>query len=186
MTCAATEALATAVFLCDGGGRVQNLTPSAEAMVAGPGPLVLEAQILACRSAEGTSALLAAIDVVARNSGGPASSIAVRNQCGCLLFLDITALPPLAGMLTAMSYVIVAIRLPRPPMLARALARQLGLTEAEAEVARALAQGEERLSIARRRGVSLGTIRAQLKGIFVKLGVSREAELIAKIYQVSS
>lgn len=184
MTCGAIEAMGAAAFLCDAGGKVRNLTPSAEALVDGRGPLTLKAQVLGCRSPESARTLSSAIELAARNPATPVRTIVVKDERGVPLVLDVAALPPLPGMLAFTPRAIVTARPPRPPAPAGILMTVYGLTQAEADVARALAQGDARESIAERRGVAVGTIRAQLKGIFGKLGVSREAELIAKIYQV--
>lgn len=55
----------------------------------------------------------------------------------------------------------------------------LGLTPAEAEVARWMADGVAREEIAARRQASLGTVNSQIKSIFLKTQVTREAELVA-------
>jgi DNA-binding CsgD family transcriptional regulator len=53
--------------------------------------------------------------------------------------------------------------------------RQLyGLTAAEARVACLIADGEEVEGIARQLGVSIATVRTQLKSVFAKMGVSRQ------------
>lgn len=64
--------------------------------------------------------------------------------------------------------------LPWEPVLRQAF----GCTKAEASVAVALAQGRDIDEIAHMRGVSLGTIRAQIKGIFAKTNTRRQAELV--------
>ncbi len=56
-----------------------------------------------------------------------------------------------------------------------------GLTPAEADIALHLARGLARADIARSRQVSIATIKTQLKPIYQKLGVSCEAELVARI-----
>ncbi len=53
-----------------------------------------------------------------------------------------------------------------------------GLTSAEIEIAFALGQGLPRSVIAEQRGARIGTVRQQIKSIFAKLGINREAELI--------
>jgi DNA-binding CsgD family transcriptional regulator len=65
--------------------------------------------------------------------------------------------------------------LPWEPVLRQAF----GCTRAEASVAVALAQGSDIDEIAQLRGVSPGTIRAQIKGIFAKTNTRRQAELVA-------
>jgi DNA-binding CsgD family transcriptional regulator len=61
-----------------------------------------------------------------------------------------------------------------------------GLTTAEARVAVLIAEGDEVEAIARRLGVSVATVRTQLKSIFAKLGVSRQlgvAQLVRSLPQ---
>lgn len=58
------------------------------------------------------------------------------------------------------------------------LRESYGLTAAEASVAVCLAGGLSTNEIAERRQVSRGTVRSQLKQIFVKLGVRRQAEVV--------
>jgi len=55
------------------------------------------------------------------------------------------------------------------------------LSPAEADVALRLAEGATRSGIAEARRASLATVRAQLKSIFAKVGVEREAELIVRL-----
>jgi DNA-binding CsgD family transcriptional regulator len=52
------------------------------------------------------------------------------------------------------------------------------LTPAEAKVARAIAAGKTADDFAREAGVAVGTARQQLKSVFSKTGVSRQAELV--------
>jgi DNA-binding CsgD family transcriptional regulator len=53
-----------------------------------------------------------------------------------------------------------------------------GLTAAEARVAQAIYQGDTPAQAAEHLGVTVGTLRSQLKAIFAKTGASRQAELI--------
>lgn len=53
------------------------------------------------------------------------------------------------------------------------------LSAAEAAVARSLAQGRTPAEIARARGVSLATVRAQVRAILAKTGRTRQSELVA-------
>ena len=60
---------------------------------------------------------------------------------------------------------------------ARALRELFGLSLSEAEIALRIAAGRTAAEIAQERHVSIGTIRAQLKSAFVKLGCSRQTDL---------
>ncbi len=56
-----------------------------------------------------------------------------------------------------------------------------GLTPAEAEVAKRLAQGNDLAHIASHNRTTLHTVRNQLKSIFAKTGTSRQAELVSRL-----
>jgi DNA-binding CsgD family transcriptional regulator len=56
------------------------------------------------------------------------------------------------------------------------------LTPAEARAAIAIAEGETPERIAARRGVSISTVRTQLRSVFEKLGVSRQSEMVACLF----
>ena len=58
-------------------------------------------------------------------------------------------------------------------------ARALGLTHGEASLALALVRGETVTENAKRRGVSIHTVRSQLRNIRDKLGLSRQSQLIS-------
>jgi DNA-binding CsgD family transcriptional regulator len=59
------------------------------------------------------------------------------------------------------------------------LRRAFGLTRREARVASALATGLQLREIAALHGLGMGTVRSQLKSVFVKTGTNRQPELVA-------
>ena len=61
------------------------------------------------------------------------------------------------------------------------LIKAFGLTSAEAQVAALIHEGWNRVSVAKRRGASINTVRAQMKTIFKKLGVRSQLQLVKKI-----
>lgn len=66
------------------------------------------------------------------------------------------------------------------------LQKALGLTLAEADVAKLMVEGLSRDQVADLRGSSAGTVHAQIKSLFRKSDVSREAELVALIARLLS
>jgi DNA-binding CsgD family transcriptional regulator/PAS domain-containing protein len=70
-----------------------------------------------------------------------------------------------------------------PETPAGALARLYGLTRAEARVVHALASGQRIEDIAEQSQRSLSTVRTQLKQVFQKTGVRRQAELVRLVIQ---
>jgi DNA-binding CsgD family transcriptional regulator len=70
------------------------------------------------------------------------------------------------------------------PDLGRILAQRFGLTVAEAEVAVAVHDGQTLDAIADRRGVSIHTVRHQVKAAMAKLGVRRQTDLVREIQRL--
>lgn len=177
----ALEAAGTAAFLCDGSGRVRSMTLRAQALVGPGGPLALKDGELRGVSEDATRRLRAAISVAAGDPLAPHRTIGLggrrRNA------VEIAPLPRVESSLGFAPRVIVTVRSRREPPPAEALINLFDLTAAEAEVAHAVSNGVSRAAIAAVRGVSVETIRAQLKSVYAKLGVSREAEMIARINQ---
>jgi DNA-binding CsgD family transcriptional regulator len=67
----------------------------------------------------------------------------------------------------------------RPGPSANTLRSAFGLTRREARVASALATGMRLQDVAAAHGVGMGTVRSQLKSIFMKTGTNRQSELVA-------
>ena len=67
-----------------------------------------------------------------------------------------------------------------------ALASAFGFTAAESAIAASLAEGRSRQEIARDRGVTVETLRGQLKTLYAKTGCGREAELVALLAGMSA
>lgn len=61
---------------------------------------------------------------------------------------------------------------------AEVLGRRYGLTPAEARLAEAIVGGDRLSEAAERFGVTLGTVRIQLKAIFAKTGARSQADLV--------
>lgn len=61
------------------------------------------------------------------------------------------------------------------------LQRLFGLTPAEADMTEILAKGESLEAIAEVRGVSVDTVRTQLRTVFKKTGMHRQAELVSAV-----
>jgi DNA-binding CsgD family transcriptional regulator len=68
--------------------------------------------------------------------------------------------------------------------LATALKSRFALSAAETDIALALAEGRTMMQIVRMRGVSLHTVRAQLKAIFHKTGARSQAQLVAMVLRL--
>lgn len=176
----ALEHAGVAAFLCDLDGAVCAMTARAE-------QLALEARLVTVRRHRLAAARGADAQVLDRAMAGAlASDLGVETALigpeGGRAVVHVRALAEADWGLPFRARLMVIVRQgPRKPS-ADVLRLAFGLTPAEAEIALALAEGRPREAVAARRGVSLGTLRQQVKAIFAKVGVSREAELILAIH----
>jgi DNA-binding CsgD family transcriptional regulator len=73
-----------------------------------------------------------------------------------------------------------------PPLHPRLLVDTYGLTISEAEVAVLLAGGLDLEEIGQMRSVLTGTLRAQLRSIYAKVGVEKQSQMTAAIWRLAS
>lgn len=71
------------------------------------------------------------------------------------------------------------------PMNGREAMAIFGLTSAEARLAVQLAAGSNLDEIADRNGLQVSTLRAQLRSVYSKTGITRQFELVARIWRAS-
>ena len=187
MIAGAFEAMNTAVFVCDRDGHVQALTCAAEAKLRKPGGLRLIRNKLVADRPDDDRALQSALRCVLDDSiptpGGfqfwlQADPIALHgNRC------EVLPLPRKEWTFGFEPRAIVAWHVSADIGETRQqqLRDLLGLTQAEAEIAILAANGSSREEIARTRGATANTVGSQLKSIFAKADVTREAELVALV-----
>lgn len=72
------------------------------------------------------------------------------------------------------------------PMPADELTDLMGLSPAEADISIKLASGLSPVEIAAAQGVSVGTVRAQLRSVYLKTGVRKQADLVASIWRLAA
>jgi DNA-binding CsgD family transcriptional regulator len=184
----ALEALSFAAFICDRLGSVKDMTPAAEAIVTQGQLLQLRhGQLRAIMPLE-QEQLHHAISAAAIGlalPGAPLLRTVVlhAHQESKLLVLDVIALSSRPHEFSFMPRVLVVARGNKTAkdQIASVLQLGFGLTVAEAEIAGLLADGLAIDAIAFKRGVTEGTVRSQVKTVFGKLGVSRQAELVARL-----
>jgi DNA-binding CsgD family transcriptional regulator len=102
------------------------------------------------------------------------------------LVLEIFPLPALSYQFNFEPRVLVVARGARNSNVRRSAILQAAyeLTSAETEIAQLLADGRSAEFISTNRGVVVGTVRAQIKAIMTKLGVSRQVELVVRLGQL--
>lgn len=183
------ETMDAAVFVCDGRGRVIALTPSAEAAMrdAGPASLRLSNNRLSAYRPDDDRRLQSGLQAMLTPSGAAPAPVQLwlEGESGppSGRLCEIFPLPRRQWGLGFEARMIVVLRAPASISAARhtMLTRILGLTPAEADVASLIAEGFSRDEIAARRNVSPQTVHTQIKTIFAKADVSREAQLAALI-----
>jgi len=171
----ALGAASVAGLVVDGAGRVLSMTPMASQAITSE-------EVLAERTA-GTAVMLnsCARSAVERFQVNPQleGASAVIEASGGPLLLEIKRLwrdeTGPAGQL-----LVLVVRHPstRDPLADR-LRVTFDLTPAEASVALALCTGKSPDEIAENRGVKIDTVRTQLRTLFSKLRVKRQAELVS-------
>lgn len=186
------EQLSHAAFACDVTGRVTVMTPAAEAIIRSGRHLAVKRGRLLAEHPEDarvlTHALAAAAAPVAVSAAPLLTSVVLKSPAAPTEFLlaDVIRLPLRALSFEQAPRVLVVVRGSENSLrgLTDTLRTAFGLTPAEADVALMLAEGHSPEQIAGRREVSAGTVRIQVKKVYQKLGVSRQAELVARLRPV--
>ncbi|TCM18920.1 DNA-binding CsgD family transcriptional regulator [Novosphingobium sp. PhB165] len=173
------EAFQSPAILLDSLGRVCDATETARALL-GPGTLQVRAGTLHASRPDVDRLLQKRIAAALAGAADGPADLWLRSDTD-LLLIDVRTLPRHDWSFGFAPRVIVTLRAPLGPAQAqgRTIGTALGLTAAEGEVVALLAHGHSRQEAANLRGVSVQTVIAQLRTIFQKCGVNREAELVA-------
>lgn len=197
VTLAALEDLAIGVIITDRDGRTIFINRGADRLLCSGSGLSVQQGRLVADTPAATSLLRATI----RSSAGPLEGLlsapgkrgaaAPHHGLVRLPLRDGGSLPILVGPLRggysaaplgfADRPAILFVRAPKPDGYGtdeRRLAKLYDLTPAEARLMGALLAGMEPKSYAKEIGVSLNTVKTQLKSLFTKTGQHRQAELI--------
>jgi DNA-binding CsgD family transcriptional regulator len=192
----ALEAISIPAFVCDGWGRVRELTPAAEALVSQGRGLQLRLGRLSTSLPAETQALNDAIEravsALGRTSpGGPRNTTVIVRKSEhdtTPLVLDVIALPNHRFGFTFVPRVLVLLRgagVNAAGNRRTAILRSVyGMTEAETEIALQLYAGKSPEEIASARSVSVATVRTQIKSLLTKSGARRQVELVARLGQM--
>lgn len=184
----ALDALTLAVFVCNRLGIVRAITEEADRVLSrGSFLRVRQGQLRTAHAAENVKLAeaihLAAANMATPNGAGPFSTVVVRDCDGRATALDVVPLPRRNNVFghEPRALVVVRTRMRDDARTLALLQMAYRLTLAEAQVAMQLADGESPERIALRRGVAISTVRVQIRTIFVKFGVRRQSELVARL-----
>lgn len=187
----AMEAMSLAAFACDHVGQVMAMTPQAEDLLSSGRFLKLQLNCLAAELPQDSLALdqtIRAAIAGLRRPGPPLmKSLFIRSLRGDktpdTIIVDVISLParPFTFSFTPRALVLVRGAKRDDQQLIAALKAAFLLTDAEAQIAMQLANGQKPETIAEAREVSVATIRSQIKSIYEKMGINRQGELVARL-----
>jgi DNA-binding CsgD family transcriptional regulator len=185
------ESLSIPAFVCDRAGRVQSMTPAAESLSASGEVLQIKGELLQGTNEVDQRSLQDAIEKAAGATGLTdrlPTSVIMRpaRTTSAPVILDVIRLPSRTLELGIDVRVLIVPQGGAAGESRRRLLLQTiyKLTAAETDVAMQLAQGRTAEVIAEDRGVAIATVRAQIKSILAKLGMSRQVELVARLGQL--
>lgn len=178
----AMEAVRATAFFCDEAGRVCGMTAPAEALLSAGDGLRLRNGVLTTACEADRRGLEAAL-AQARAGAAPAFAVVARRLGGDdRLILEVAPLPSSGGPgFGPRALVLVHGAGVDEARVATAARSLYGLSASESAIAAQLAAGRSPAAIAHERQVSLGTVRAQVRRIYEKVGVSSQLELAARL-----
>lgn len=180
----AFDEMAAGIVLLDCNGNVLLMNRSATALLErADGLLIRNRKLRACRGSETArlDALTSGLATIGTLPGVVAGgAVLISRLASAPLTVTVAPLPVPATPLTHQASSIVFIHDPEQEVqLPRALLEEgYGLTPAEAQLALSLVKGYSLQEVADLGGVTHNTVRSQLKNIFLKTGVQRQAQLM--------
>ncbi|MEJ0051744.1 MAG: LuxR C-terminal-related transcriptional regulator [Methylovirgula sp.] len=178
----------TGAALLDYAGRVTLMNPEAERLLNSAARL--QGGMIIPHDRDATAALRRMIGMATSPglllSGDLTEMVALKRPQGRPLFLRIAPLVNARADMFQMAKAILTIIDPydRPDIAHDRLMRLLGLTPAEARVAKELARGATLAEIADEFNLSMKTVRTQLRSIFAKTETHRQSDLIALLMRI--
>lgn len=176
------DLIGAAAFICDRRGRVVGLTRAARELLRIDTNLSLAGDRLTLRHGDGLADLSALAQSALTTNGPPPLMLTRAEGLDPVMAIEALALEDADGEFGFGAAVLLQIRRSQiPASIASRLSRLFGLSGAEAEIARALLNGQSPEEIAQHRNVALGTVRAQVRGVYAKLNVSAQLQFAALV-----
>lgn len=179
---AAVDMLRMPVCVVDKDCRIIYANPAAEELLARGEAVKVTSGRLWCTRPDADQLLCRAVSLASRQPR-KASAFSPEPEASAVTRLQIRAVP-LAPQLPLAQYghgnlVLLFLARGSPPPQPYELQQLFGLTQAEAELVRLLAQGAHPDLCAARRGVSIATVRTQLQSVYAKTGAGSQAQLLS-------
>ena len=169
------DLLRCAAVVCDEAGAVQWTNRSARLLLQAGSPLGVQTGLLRGAQPAQTARLRQEIAGAARSADGAPRWLAMQRD-GRSLHMALQGQPAEDGQARVLLLITDSRSLVDTPP--DTWCQLLGVTPAEARLVAALAQGRTLEAHAAQRGVSLGTVRNQLKQVLAKTGTTRQADLV--------
>jgi DNA-binding CsgD family transcriptional regulator len=172
------DALGQAMLLVSSTGRLLHQNAAAADVIARSGAIAVREGLLVGTSTRGERLLRHLVAGALAPDSPEAGAAALPCPDGARLELTAIAVP--AGGVRH-----VLLTGPNPwrsdPTMKQRLRSLYNLSPGEATLALALAEGSTPADVAEERGVSLATVRTQIKNIAAKLGCNRQSDIVARV-----
>lgn len=176
-TASVLNALGQPIFLLSSSGRLVHANAAAERLLNGRAGLVLKQGVLSATWPAAARDIHAAVARAVAQTAPVAGAVAVPLANGEQLRLSVIAVPDAAK--GTRNVLLTALEAPRSDQTIQARLRDFyGLSAGEASIAAMLAGGDSPLEIAEQRGVSIATVRTQIKAVAAKLGCHRLTDIV--------
>lgn len=184
------EQVEMGVVATDSAGRVLFINTQAEAMLKASSRVVIRDGRLSAIDTTLDVQLRKALKAAARGASSTSLPVPARTPNGEELLMTVAPLgdtTPMWSMLSCPSVLLLIRSRSRLRILTAAQLMQLfRFTPAEARVARALAQGQSAEGYAIDAGISLTTVRTQLRSVLDKTGTHRQTDLVRLLVSIMS
>lgn len=177
------DQLPVGLVLADGSSRVIQINRFAQQIFAARDGLDVRNNVLTAERHDDSMAIRAAVaKVVAHHGDGGKTLLVARDHGHRPYVVLISPVSPSAsaffGQSRRLALLLISDPERRPKSLDRHLIDTFCLSRKEAELATAVFEGKHFSDIAEERGISLNTIKTQMKAIFFKTETTRQSELV--------
>jgi len=189
---AAVDQLSFGILVVDGRGKVLTASQTAQDMLHTGDALIERNGVLKARHRDDNERLTHALAAVTQFKRlGASDCIRLSRQSGKPAYIAMVAPLTEAVDLASMGgdqAALILINEPEQkgaPSLHKALEQAFGLTPAEARTAALVGSGLAPQDVADQLGITVGTVRCELKSVFEKLAISRQSELAALVVRLA-
>jgi DNA-binding CsgD family transcriptional regulator/PAS domain-containing protein len=176
------DQLPVGLVLADGSSRVVQMNRFAQGIFAARDGFGVRNGVLTAERHDDSMAIQTAVAKVVHHGDGGKALLVARDHGHRPYVVLISPVSPAAsavfGQSRRLALLLISDPEQRPKSLDRHLIDTFCLSRKEAELAAAIFEGKQFSDIAEERGISLNTIKTQMKAIFSKTETTRQSELV--------